>query len=709
MNLIKTIFALFLLISISCEINAQDKESSQSGNSPFQLQKDTLNIKGKYPSIKYTLDTDFPKYVNPDTTLNNYHFYNLVEFPLHEFRWAGNLGQYHFPLKFQLQPELDFNWGFRNLDRYKFNNKNKAHFFTGTPFTELKYIWGQFNEQGFNALHTQNIKDKLNLTANYRVISSDGLYLNQKTSLQNLNIGTWYKSESGAYQNWVDFTWNKDKLEQNGGISSSITDPVLWAVSSVVKTQVPVNITGRNDNNGRSFSLRQSLSTGFKYEEVVIDTIKVSFIDSTKLDSIQIDSSRVLADSLTLIQNPFDRSNDILPTIDTIRIDTSIKLRMVPVWTLVHGITYDQERFTYTDAEASDSFYPNTYIESRNGTIDSLRKRVLTNEVAILSNGRNPFKKDSSDLGFRGKVALKNEFVSLKSIITFDTDGKFIKNENFQNTWLDFRFFKPEKPDVKLNYDFKLQFGLWGYQTASLILDGMASYKTRFGKLSASYNSSIVEPDYLMKKIFTNHFQWDQDLKKIKSNHLKIFYEHPKDWLSGSFSQYIIDDLVLFNQDQESIQLDQVVSIQQFRIKSHLKWRNWHLENLVDLQYSSNDLVPLSNLMYTGSLWVESLAFKKSMKYQFGLLISYNSNYSIPALAPSIGQFYYQDNNKGGFYPVMDLFLNAKIATVRIFIRTQNLNQGLFGQGFRDGYYAAQGLPMMDRAVKIGISWQFYD
>ena len=72
---------------------------------------------------------------------------------------------------------------------------------------------------------------------------------------------------------------------------------------------------------------------------------------------------------------------------------------------------------------------------------------------------------------------------------------------------------------------------------------------------------------------------------------------------------------------------------------------------------------------------------------------------------PATGQFYLQSQNKLGNYPFVDFFLNAKIKSVRVFVKVDHLNSGLMG----NNYMITPHYPYNDRMYKIGISWRFWD
>ena len=63
------------------------------------------------------------------------------------------------------------------------------------------------------------------------------------------------------------------------------------------------------------------------------------------------------------------------------------------------------------------------------------------------------------------------------------------------------------------------------------------------------------------------------------------------------------------------------------------------------------------------------------------------------------------NEKKYGDYPFIDFFINAQIKTVRVFIKVDHLNSGMMG----NYYILTPRYPMNDRALKLGVSWRFFD
>ncbi|MCB0503034.1 MAG: hypothetical protein KDD32_10130, partial [Bacteroidetes bacterium] len=89
-----------------------------------------------------------------------------------------------------------------------------------------------------------------------------------------------------------------------------------------------------------------------------------------------------------------------------------------------------------------------------------------------------------------------------------------------------------------------------------------------------------------------------------------------------------------------------------------------------------------------------------------GFDITYYTKYLADAYNPAITSFHRQQSEVLKFYPVMDAYFEIFIKRARIFFLMQHVNQGMFKQ---KGYYVAPDYGAQDRAIKVGVSWQFYD
>ena len=141
--------------------------------------------------------------------------------------------------------------------------------------------------------------------------------------------------------------------------------------------------------------------------------------------------------------------------------------------------------------------------------------------------------------------------------------------------------------------------------------------------------------------------------------------------------------------------------------KKNFRLGRFHLDNIVVLQLSSNDKIRIPLLYNRHSLYYKGSLFKGATFAKVGFDIRYNSNYDFYAFAPAISQFYLQNEQTWNNYPVIDLFANFRVKTVRLFITFKHLNEGLLP--IWRGYFTAADYPMSGRTFYFGFSWMFFD
>ncbi|MDQ3191448.1 MAG: putative porin, partial [Bacteroidota bacterium] len=69
------------------------------------------------------------------------------------------------------------------------------------------------------------------------------------------------------------------------------------------------------------------------------------------------------------------------------------------------------------------------------------------------------------------------------------------------------------------------------------------------------------------------------------------------------------------------------------------------------------------------------------------------------------GQFFLQDEQFQGNYPLIDFFVNMRIKQARVFFKIDHLNETPFNREF----FILPGYPAGERAFRVGISWIFYN
>jgi hypothetical protein len=95
--------------------------------------------------------------------------------------------------------------------------------------------------------------------------------------------------------------------------------------------------------------------------------------------------------------------------------------------------------------------------------------------------------------------------------------------------------------------------------------------------------------------------------------------------------------------------------------------------------------------------------YKNNLNVFIGADVVYYAPTQMMSFMPMVNQYNLDDIKMAGNYPFIDVFLNARIKTVRFFVKVTHVNSGLFG--FK--YYGANNYPLKDRTIQFGLNWVF--
>ena len=113
-------------------------------------------------------------------------------------------------------------------------------------------------------------------------------------------------------------------------------------------------------------------------------------------------------------------------------------------------------------------------------------------------------------------------------------------------------------------------------------------------------------------------------------------------------------------------------------------------------------------IICAGCIITVDIKIGKHVILNLGCTIGHDSiigNYS--SFMPSVNLFYVQRQKEVGNFPQLDAFLNIQIQRVRIFVLFEHLNQNVLG--FTTATYITPHYPVMNRALRFGVTWSFYN
>jgi len=541
---------------------------------------------------------------------------------------------------------------------YGYTPKNAPMYNTKTPHTELAY-WGTFfsnkdkDETNVKFLHTQNINPNFNFAINYERYGASGLLEREATDNRNLTITTNFLGE--RYIMNSGYIYQGIKREENGGVrnDSDILDTTMDVKS------VPYTLS-KAYNKLRRNTLFLTQSYGIP--------IRFGVKDTTQNDSLKTGDGTVTY--------------------------------------FGHSIEYSTYHRVYTDDISStntleSAFYHDKFYISPSGSYDSTRVSSFDNKVFIRLQ---PWAPDAIISKLDGGIGYQ-----IISVYGFKPDSyiKPVNNNHYSNSYTyagasgQFRkYFK---------WDGMAKFYLSGYNAGDLNIDAgvkFSMYPIDKGiHLTGRVMLSSTSPDWYQEQYCSNHYYWQNNFDKTTESRIEGNLHIPL-WNLNAFAGYaIIDNLIYYGLDGVIGQCNNPVTVFSASLQKNLKLWNFHLDNRILYQYTSNkEVLPLPAFSANLRYYMEFDLVKSVMRVQIGADVTYNTEFYAPAYSPALGQFHMQNDRKTGGYPYVDIFANIQWKRASIFVKYINASHGWPDED----YFSASHYIRPQSALKIGVHWPFY-
>ena len=254
--------------------------------------------------------------------------------------------------------------------------------------------------------------------------------------------------------------------------------------------------------------------------------------------------------------------------------------------------------------------------------------------------------------------------------------------------------------------------------------DALAKYRLNKNNLitgAIHVSSRMPDFNYLLYQSDYRNFNWQNNntFEKIQTKSIKFGLDSNFfGLLDAEYSS--VDNYTYFasTASDEEIELGEetafVNPFQESGTISHLKvkyqkefkYGKWALMNTVMYQEvtQDNQVLNLPQLVTRNSLYFSSDVFEKAMFLQTGVTFKYFTSYYMDAYNPLLGEFYIQNNEELGGYPLLDVFINAKVKQTRIYLKAEHLNS-IFSE---PNYYSAPNYPYRDFVIRFGLVWNFF-
>ena len=523
------------------------------------------------------------------------------------------------------------------------------YFHVPTPLTELYFRSAYQQGQQLDAFFTMNTNPRLNFSIAYKGVRSLGTYQNALTSTGNFRSAFSYRTKNDRYHvraHWVA----QDLLNQeNGGLQ----DLALEQFAS----------------NDSQFNDRSRLLVQFEDAENILDGTRV-----------------YLNHHYNLIQKK-----------DSV---SSYSLR------LGHIFNSENKFYEYRQTAANDIFGD----AFDDGSFrDRTDHEETYNELNVVYDDQ-----DLGELTFQANISHYD--YGYKSVLIQDVDNDGVTERipnrllgdiiavggRYKNTIGGFDIKGDAQVNVAGDFD---GYGFQGEAGFSVENFGRLHGRIHSNSSPANYNHLLYQSNYL-------NYNWHNapSYKNVNTNTLAFGFSSEK-WLNVDVSASTIDNHAYFALSPadslvNSFQSNGSVNYLKVTAQKEIRYGKFALNAAVTFQQvgGATEVFNVPEVLTRSSIYFTDRVFKKALFLQTGFNFSYFTAYNMNAYDPVLAEFYVQNDESLGGFPLLDFFINVKVRQTRIFVKAEHFNSKFTGNDF----YSAPGYPYRDFNVRFGIVWNFF-
>ena len=581
----------------------------------------------------------------------------------------GALGQTSLPLNYFRRPQF-FDFSFASpYYAYTYDMENVPFYNTKRPMIRMNYAESgqkRYREENFGIMVAQNISPTTGFNVDYKSRGTRGLYLWSRTKNHNLSLafshtGRRYSVHAAYYNNHIE-------QQENGGVVGK------WAIADTtfsMPSGVPMRLAdaeAKNVYRNNGFFLTQSY--GIPLQRLTESDFSMAGLSAVYIGhSFEYSSwSKIYTD----LNKPYTNERD-----------------------------HRDENGQFVSAE--HNYYDHWYINPVE-TRDSIYERVISNRVFVQAQ---PWDRNGVVGTIDAGVGLDLHTYSQFKLDDYLT-GRYTTER--KTSWFAYGSVSG-KIKKYVDWDGNLKFYPSGYRGGDLSV-GAHLALTGYLRghpliLEGRFTMERRSPNYWQENLFSNHYIWDTPLNKENETRLEAKFSVPDYAFEVGAWQGVVTNKIYYGSDSNVAQDNGSVSLTSVYARKDFRLGGLHLDHRVLLQWSTNqEIVPVPLLSAFLSYYYEFWVVRDVLRLQIGVDGRYNTRYYAPGYNPALSVYYNQREEEVGNYPYLDAFVMAKWKRMRIFLKYQHVNKGLFGNG---EYFSAARYPLNPGMFKIGISWGFYD
>ena len=652
----KLIFVFLFLLTTTLSFSQVIQDKIRGSNTGQFQQRDTarnqnekkIKLSGKttfkdYKIIDFKYDTTF---VDTTLSMRKDHLFNYLRKDDFELLPFHNQGQTFNRLGYSfdtnsLYPEMG-----ATSKHFNFYEVTDIDYYrVATPTTELMYRSGLEQGQVLDATFTFNTSKRHNFSIAYKGLRSLGKYRTALSSHGALRITSNYQTKNNAYTIRGHIVAQDLTNEENGGLTEeSIT-----------------NFQSANPD----FEDRARLTTNFNNADNVLRGNRYFMDHSYKI---------------------WQRKDSLLNT------KTYLKIGNI--------LNYERKHYDFNQDAAysgfGDAFSSEIKDKLNNITFNAQAYVALKAPIVL---GEVKFKADYYDYqhGYNGiarvsdkdipatlngnTIAVGGEWKTRLKKFNIDADISTIISGNLTGNYL--------KATASYEQDSLLNF------SATILNNNRAP----------NFNFLLNQSSYLA-------YNWQENLRNEITRSL-IFDLQSEKLLNAHAQITQLDNYTYFgeatnNGQTAPRQATETINYLKLKVSKDLRIGKFGLDNTIMYQKVANgsDVFRVPEFVTRNSLYFTDYLFKGDPLYlKAGVSFNYFSKYFSNAYNPVISEFYIQNEQEIGGYPVLDFFINAQIQRTRLFFKIEHFNSGFENT---NNYFSAPAYPYRDFVIRFGIVWNFF-
>ncbi|WP_299323334.1 putative porin [uncultured Maribacter sp.] len=617
-----------------------------------KLQNDSITLTVKdYKIISFARDTTF---LDTTLTIQKEYKYNYLREDDFELMSFSNIGQAYNELGVDFERITSYpNLGAIAKDRKYLEKEQINYYNVATPMTELFFKTTLEEGQLLDANLAFNTSRRLNFSIGYTGFRSFGKYNDTEIESGNFITTTNYLSKNGRYALRAHIAAQNITSEENGGLSEKEEQFESGDEDFINRPRVDVYLDDANNK-----------ILGKRY-----------YLDHTyKLVRKQLDSTRFEKTSFS-IGHTFDYETKYYQFIETAS-DT---------------LFGDAILSTINDKAILKTFFNEVNAEFYNRTLGKLTGGVNVYNYDYYFNSRLteedgtiiPSRLNGTEFGIVGKYEKRIGEFDFKADLKYNISGELAGN--LFNAAASYTINKNHKLRFSLHTSSRMpNFNYLLYQSEYL------NYNWNNSEVFEKERASSLKGELLSKT-------WGNLMVKYSNLDNYTYFAPVSDDEIGNDTE---------NAFIKPLQEGNSVSHLKVKYEKEFKVGMFALNNTVMYQNVTQDTQVLNvpQLVTRNTLYFSSDVFKKAMYLQTGITFKYFSSYNMNGYNPILGEFYVQNEEELGGYPLLDFFINARIKQTRIYLKAEHFNAAFSGYD----YYAAPNYPYRDFVIRFGLVWNFF-